>query len=120
MSNDDSLISMLKESFEADTRSVMAPPTLVSDVRSRLKRRRAASWTAAGAACLAVAVAVVLSAGSTARTDSASRRHTKPLHLSGYTFQVPADAVTTTTCLVGPDAWTNSVSAQPASIRSAA
>lgn len=136
MLTDDALITVVKQAFQAQTRSVSASPQLCDVVRRRLRRRQAATLAAAGATAAAVCtVAVAVTAGiphppvapahsagalpgpstrtATSAVTGTGGGGTKLLRLSDYTFTIPAEARVSTTCLDNPQAWTNSWSPRP-------
>jgi hypothetical protein len=100
MYDDDQIIGLIKQSFRTDADAASASADLAVTVRSRLTRRRV---VAASATAVAVAVAAAQLAGI-----SDTKPRTKPFRLTGYTFQVRADARTGSTCLEDPSRWARS------------
>jgi hypothetical protein len=123
MFTDETVIGLLKESFDADTRTVTAPLELPAAVRSQLRRRRVGQLATNGAALavagLAAAALVVgqqhgqpanqIAAGPNAHSGvdtsvkATNAMGSKTVKLSSFEFKVPAQSTVTKTCLPGMD-----------------
>jgi hypothetical protein len=123
MFTDETVIGLLKESFDADTRTVAAHPELSAAVHSQLRRRRVGQLAVNGAtlalAGLVTAGIVVgqhhdqpdnqIASGSNAPSGvdtgatATNALGSKTVKLSSFEFKVPAQATVTKTCLPGVD-----------------
>jgi hypothetical protein len=122
MFTNETVVGLLKESFDADTRTVTAPVQLSAAVRVQVRRRRTGQLAATGAIVAVAGVAAAAfavgqqhgqPANQIAAGPSAQRVGTevsasnaggwKTVRLSSFEFTVPAQATVTKTCLPGID-----------------
>jgi len=101
MSEHDSILELVRESFNAEASDVTLSGNLATVVRARLRHRRLAKSITASVAIVALAIGASLIAST-----GKSVPQTKTIRLSNYTFQVPADARTSLACLGNTFEWT--------------